>query len=213
MVISKATTKHIWDFISSTAFLIMNMRIPFSIVPLITFRRAEAPPVSAALQQLSSVDGAVWAQAGAHSPPCPCQLWSLSGHGHSCAPMASCWPLHPRGFTAAQPRCAAGGGGCSSEGKEFQYICWDKTSLCLRGFLVNLRVFLVWDEWQVLLKSRGDTKTVGIWGGVISSGFQTPLTAASTEKQSFSKQFKNSGFALWVLENAQLKKQHRREHE
>lgn len=30
MVISKAATKHIWDFISSTTFLIMNMRIPFS---------------------------------------------------------------------------------------------------------------------------------------------------------------------------------------
>lgn len=29
MVISKAATKHIWDFISNTAFLIMNMRIPF----------------------------------------------------------------------------------------------------------------------------------------------------------------------------------------
>ena len=30
MVISKAATKHIWDFISSTTFLIMNMTIPFS---------------------------------------------------------------------------------------------------------------------------------------------------------------------------------------
>lgn len=30
MIISEAATKHIWDFISSTTFLIMNMRIPFS---------------------------------------------------------------------------------------------------------------------------------------------------------------------------------------
>lgn len=30
MVISEAATKHIWDFISSTTFLIMNVKIPFS---------------------------------------------------------------------------------------------------------------------------------------------------------------------------------------
>lgn len=39
------------------------------------------------------------------------------------------------------------------------------------------------------------------------------LTAANTEKESFNKRFKNSGFVLWVLERAQLKEQHRREHE
>lgn len=30
MVISKAATKHIWDFISSPAFLLTNMRVPCS---------------------------------------------------------------------------------------------------------------------------------------------------------------------------------------